>query len=339
MRWAWWAVALMVPLGVALNVGLVLTSQAFDLRAVLNGRLALALGLAVVPWSLAAARMVLWTRFAGVALGPLVSLRAVLGGIVGSAVTPTVSGGGAIKWGLASRRGVPPGVAGSLLAVETIEEIVFFAVALPLVALTASVEALAVWDAASGAGMQAALRLATGLGLVVAACTIGVGGAVLSIRGHLGRRLRRASLRLTARVRRRLIGPWRDARAVLRDVAWRGRGRFALGVVLTALQWGARYSVAWMVLLALDVSVPALLSWALQWLTFTAAGLVPTPGGAGGAEAAFALLYAAWVPAGVLGLATAAWRLTIYYAPLLLASLLLLLPWGRTAVAPPRPPR
>ena len=138
------------------------------------------------------------------------------------------------------------------------------------------------------------------------------------------RRFRRAALRL----RRALTQPWADARSVLRDVASRGRGWLAIGLALTALQWGLRYSVAWAVLAAFEIRVPPLLSWALQWLTQTLAGLVPTPGGAGGAEGAFAVLYAAWVPIASLGLAVAAWRLALYYVPLLVASLLLALPWA-----------
>ena len=333
-RWARWGVAVAIPLGVALNVALALSSQKVDLGEVLNARLALAFVLAVVPWAVAASRMVLWTRFAGVGLRPLVALRAALGGIVGSAVTPTVSGAGAIKWGLASRRGVPPGVAASLLAVETLEEAAFFAVALPLVALTASVEVLVVWETVAANGADAAGRLALGVGavgaVVIGAALVGA----LALRGRLGRWASWRARRLAARLRSLVVGPWREARALLVEVSRRGRGWLVAGLGLTALQWGARYSVAWAVLHALDVPVPALLSWALQWLTQTAAGVVPTPGGAGGAEAAFALLYAAWVPVGVLGLAIATWRLTMYYAPLLLASGLLLLPWGRAQNAP-----
>ena len=38
-----------------------------------------------------------------------------------------------------------------------------------------------------------------------------------------------------------------------------------------------------------------LLYWALQWLTFTFSTMVPTPGGVGGSEAAFLLLYAPFI--------------------------------------------
>ena len=103
-------------------------------------------------------------------------------------------------------------------------------------------------------------------------------------------------------------------------VARRGRLRFAAGLALAAVQWTARYSVAAALLAFLGVPVEPVLSWALQWATFTLMAAVPTPGAVGGAEAAFAALYAPFVPADVLGLATAAWRLVLFYAPLSVAA-------------------
>jgi uncharacterized membrane protein YbhN (UPF0104 family) len=49
---------------------------------------------------------------------------------------------------------------------------------------------------------------------------------------------------------------------------------------------------------------------------------VPTSGATGGAEVAFAAVYATLLPSGAIGLATAAWRCFTFYVPAGLAALL-----------------
>lgn len=315
------AAAVAVPLGVVGNVALALLTTDQHVLAATAGLplapLVVAGGLALVPWVTATLRVQLWTSFLGHPVRFAPALRAVLGGMVGSVVTPTGSGGGALKWALLSRRGLPAGAAGTLLVVEAAENAVFMAVALP-VALTAAVaaEAPALRTALAGAGMGLAPVL---LGLAGAA--LGAGALTLAgSRGALGRGPRR----LAARVRRRLRRPVADARHAAALVARRGRARFAVGLALAAVQWAARYSVAAALLAFLGAPVRPVLSWALQWATFTLMSVVPTPGAAGGAEAAFAALYAPFVPADVLGLATAAWRLVLFYGPLTVAALVFL---------------
>ena len=61
-------------------------------------------------------------------------------------------------------------------------------------------------------------------------------------------------------------------------------------------------------------------------------GLVPTPAGAGGVEAAMAALYGPLVPAGALAGLVVAWRLTLFYGPVALAA-------GAFALSGPRRPR
>ena len=330
MRLARWAVLSLIPLGVLFNLALAISSQSIDWSAFPYSGLTLALCLAIAPWSVAACRVMLWTRFTGDKLGFLVSLRSVLGGLIGSAITPTISGAGTIKWGLTTRHGVAPGVAASMVALETFEELIFFAVALPCVLLLATTELDIIREAVSQSGIQYIAQLqTTGLVvlLVVATATL-LGWAGFS--GLLGDQVQHRTRRGFARVRGVLSKPLTDARGVLADVAKRGRMWLVAGLGLTALQWALRYSVAWAVLRAFNIDVPPLLSWAMQWLTHTFAGVVPTPGAAGGAEAAFALIYAPFIPFAELGLAVSSWRLTLYYIPLAIAGMLLLIPWGRS---------
>ena len=324
------AAAILVPLGVVGNVVLALLTtdrHVLDATAELPlGPLALAGGLALVPWVTGALRVQLWASFVGHPVRFLSGLRAVVGGMVGSVVTPTGSGGGVLKWALLTRQGLPAGAAGTLLAVEAVENAAFMAVALPLaLTFTVAAEVPALRAALAGAGVGLVPVVLVAGAAAVGAVALIVAGA----RGWLGQGTRR----LAARIRGRLRRPLADARRVAALVARRGRLRFAAGFALAAVQWTARYSVAAALLAFLGVPVRPVLSWALQWATFTLMAVVPTPGAAGGAEAAFAALYAPFVPADTLGLATAAWRLVLFYAPLLVAAFAFL-GLGRTATVP-----
>jgi uncharacterized protein (TIRG00374 family) len=142
--------------------------------------------------------------------------------------------------------------------------------------------------------------------------------------GRLGERPQRRGIRWSAATRRRLRKTWTDYRDVQRLVLRRGKGRFALTFVITAVQWASRYSVvtALAYFLAPERHVDPVLFFLLQWVIFTAMNFVPTPGASGGAEAAFVLVYSALLPARVIGIATAGWRLLTFYFQLTLGSIL-----------------
>ena len=60
-----------------------------------------------------------------------------------------------------------------------------------------------------------------------------------------------------------------------------------------------------------------LLAWVvLQWVVFTLAGVVPSPGGMGAAEVAFLGIHAPFVEHGALVAATILWRLFTFYLTL-----------------------
>ena len=316
------AASVLIPLGVAANVAVALATTDRHLLGALDGpareALLVAAGLSLVPWLTQSLRIAVWTRFVGHPVSVLSGLRIYAGGVLGSAVTPTAVGGGSIRWALATRRGLPPGKAASLLAVEAVEDVVFFALALPAAALlSAGSELRAFRRATSGAAADGSAALvAAG---VAGAVLLAAGLAHLALRGALGRRPRQRGLRLAARVRRPLRAAWADARLVAALVARRGKRWFALSLSLTAVQWLARYSVATAVIVVLGGPLRPFLFWVLGWMTYAVSSVVPTPGGAGAAETTFYLLHRPFVPAAVLVAATAAWRLLLFYLPVALA--------------------
>ena len=318
------AAAWLIPLGVALNVGAALFTTDFhfvrDLGPVSPTAIVLAVALALLPWATQSLRIGIWTRFVGHPISFASGVRIAAGGVLGSAVTPTAVGGGTIRWALATRYGLPPSHAASLLAVEAVEDLVFFAVALPVATLLSTAdEAQALHQAlvspapALDDPVFVTLAVAGVLGVVV-------GLAIrLALAGAFGRPVRRRTARVVAHVRRPLRRTARDVRQVLALVARRGKRRFALSLSLTAVQWIARYSIATLVIAMLGGPLRPYLFWLLSWMTYAVSSAVPTPGAAGAAEATFYVLHLPFVGPERLVVATAAWRLLMFYVPALVA--------------------
>jgi uncharacterized protein (TIRG00374 family) len=314
---------LVLPLGVAGN--LLFTFLGTD-RALLGsvGRLPrayllVALLLALIPWVTATLRLLVWSRFLRyrIPLRELVRMTVVVD--LGSAITPTAMGGEAFRWGMLLRHGVKPGAAATLALLPKLEDAVIFLIALP---------AAVVWTRAwrlpavltSARVLRENVLSVFGVAAVVALLAWAVLRVVLH--GHGGETVQRWGVRRWGMLRRRLGRTWREARIVLGLIVRRGKTRFALALGLTAVHWIARYSVIAALAAFLRIDFDPVLFWLLQWVVFTIMSFVPTPGATGGAEVAFAAVYATLLPAGAIGLATAAWRCFTFYVPVGLAAVL-----------------
>jgi glycosyltransferase 2 family protein len=315
------AMLFIVPLGV---LGNIIFSLAITDRSLLTsvaefprGYLALAIALALVPWFTNALRLMIWTDFLDHRLRFRDAFQITLAMDLGAAVSPTAVGGSLFKWGMLVQRGIRPGAAASITTLPTIEDGVFFAIALPLaIAYTASWDLPVFRDVADRFEQNALAVLA-----IAAAIALVTWLAVrLLLGGGFGRRTQRRSLRFVGRARRRLRSTWTDAREVFRLIARGGKWRFALSFSLTAVQWIARYSVISALIAFLGAPVQPVLFWLLQWVVFSLMAMIPTPGAAGGAEAAFFFIYSAFLPDRVIGLATAGWRFLTFYLQLGLAA-------------------
>jgi glycosyltransferase 2 family protein len=317
-------IALVVlPLGVLGNLAYTWfgTDRALlaSLRGLPHGYLIAALALALVPWITGTLRLLVWSRFLGHHLPAAALLRMTLIVDLGSAVSPTAIGGEAFRWGLLVSQGVRAGQAATLTLMSKLEDAVFFALALPLAIIWTQAWTLPV------VARSARLLSANALTVIAIAAVVTLAAWLLGagvLRGYTGMRARTRGLHIWGRARRRCRRVVRDARRGFALIGRRGKARFALTLGLTAIHWIARYSVIAMLALFLGVPFDPVLFWLLQWVVFTIMSFVPTPGATGGAEIAFTAVYATLLPAGFIGLATAAWRVFTFYAPVGLAALL-----------------
>lgn len=288
--------------------------------------LALAAGLALVPWATNVLRLAIWCRFLGVELQLKQCIRVILGTVIANSVTPTATGGTVIKWGFLVNEGVSADKAGTLISTQIAEDTIvmlsllafalFFAFGFELPATLRGLD----WVGARASTAQALLFIVAVILIV---------GMIFGLArsGWFGARIRDLTRRMSSRVAELGRNVASDWKTVIKG----GKSVVMASMALSAVQWSARYSVATAIIgFAGGVMLP-LLYWALQWLTFTFSTIVPTPGGIGGSEAAFLLLYAPFVSPDALGPVMVIWRLMLFYVPTGLAALIFLGMRGRVS--------
>jgi len=308
-----WGIAIIL-LGATVNLALAWQSirlgAAETVRAAAPGWLGLAVVLGVVPWGFTAARVWMWARFFGTPITARNALRVGIGTELGSSISPKAIGGAPVKVGLLVDSGVRTGTAASMLMLDNLVDIVFFAGVAPAIAFATARWTLPEVQEVLGRLLDKALATTPWIvGTIVVIATL-----------LLIRRLRpgREPAGNAGTVRRALSGVRDEFLSAYQLVGKRGKSRFVIAVVLTTGLWGARCSVATAVLYGLGSEVDPVLFFLLQWVVFMMMVFVPTPGAALGAEASFGAVIDGFVVEGVLGILTAGWRFFSFYLPLLL---------------------
>lgn len=313
----------LVPLGVLGNTGFMLLKTDFS---VLTGgfkvhgvSVALVVVLGLLPWFLGAWRLLIWMRFFGLAAKWTDPLAIVIGTELGSAVTPTAIGGGYVKLGLLVERGLSPGASTSLMTLGTLEDGLAFLLTLPAAFFIADSMTLPY-------GHEIGRRLAAvGVGtLWLPLCLVALAGAGFFFSRRYPEKVHRLLGRLQAF--------FKDFRAVYVSVVRRGKWRFAASLGLAVLQWAARYTVVSALFSALSLPADPFRFYVYQWMVFTLGTLFPTPGGIGGVEAAFMLLFQSEIPGEMAALVTALWRFFMFYFQLILGSMVFMALQGRPAL-------
>ena len=281
------------------------------------GMLLLVAALVFVPMLANSLRLAIWARFLDARLGFRRSLKVISGTMVANSVTPSATGGMPIKLLFLMGEGVDSRRSVSLISFQTAED-TFLLVGMLLACLGISGFALLEFfssDPELLAKFDASLRI-TSMVVLWILVTLAVLALVIAA-GLLGDRVRDWASNFSRKVKGWIRQIGEDWMAVFR----RGKGIALINLGFAALQWIVRFSIAGLVLAAFGVEWQPALFWLLQYLVQSISSIVPTPGGAGGAEAAFLLLFAPFVAMGVLVPAMSTWRLLHFYLPLVGAAL------------------
>lgn len=272
----------------------------------------LAMLLVFVPTLTNSLRLVLWSRFFELGLSFRRCVAVVTGTMIANSVTPSATGGMPIKLAFLVANGVSSRRAITLVTFQTAEDA---AILSSMVALSLGLTGFALFDFLDS-NPALASRIDTTLSSASEMVLWGLAGAaifaIIVAAGLLGRRAREIAARASRAVREWAHGVWGDwARAVSG-----GKIVAAMNLMLAAVQWAVRFSIAGLILAAFGTEWRGALFWLLQYCIQAISSIVPTPGGAGGAEAAFLLLFAPFVDSGILVPAMSTWRLIFFFLPL-----------------------
>jgi uncharacterized protein (TIRG00374 family) len=309
---------LFIPIGVVVNLGFTYFVSEDSISTLLYsfspGFLLIATVLGITPWCTHSCRLKLWTHFLGENLTWRDAFKSVLGCELGAAVSPTAVGGGPVKFGILLEKGIKPGTALSLTTLGSVEDAVFFSIAIPIVFTVTSSWTFVDVSGFIGRFDHPWLAVATAVGIVVA---LG-----LLFRWLLRDFNRRSRMRKHFGIREKLRGIGADARLVYTLISKRGKLLFSFSLILTAIHWVSRYSIVLVLLKGLQVEFDPLLFFALQWVVAGMTVFAPTPGAAGGAELSFYLVYKSFIPEKLIGVTIAGWRLLTFYAVQLIGAIL-----------------
>jgi uncharacterized protein (TIRG00374 family) len=310
-----------IVVGIAGNLIFVFLKSDQDIMDILGrfspGFLLIALILAILPWFGHCFRMMLWSRLLDNGLSLHRALQIAVATDLGAAITPTIVGGAPVKLGLLIQSGFRPGIAAALVALGSLEELLFYLIAVP-VACAANLTWLRPYFDLFVKGV-----VSLGGSILPAMCVFVIGTLILiravskteNLRLPLVRRTRQALRRCAAKFN--TIG--RDMKHVSALIWQKGKMIFLISMFATCLQWLCRYAILSVLILGIGVQIDHLQLFLRQGLVFAAMIFIPTPGAIGGAEATFYGLFGSILPGDVIAIVTAAWRFLTYYIIMLAA--------------------
>lgn len=283
------------------------------------GFLALGVLIGTMPWFTHTLRLWIWTSFLKLKFTFKQLFHISIASEVTAAALPTMIGGGGTRVALLMAHGTAPGVAASLGVLGTLEDIAFFILALPIALILApatfSTEGGYIFSHLDEISLSHLTALQ-----IIGIVAVGVGG-VFAFKNFAPVRWRKKIAKIFT-----TVGEWlRQSKSTFRVLIARGKWRFALAVVLAALQWSSRYCMLGLLLWGLELAPNFLEIFVTQWVVFTIMNFFPSPGATGGAEVTFALMYKSLIPGNMLGVMGAAWRVFTFTLPVALATLVLFL--------------
>ncbi|MCC6461081.1 MAG: flippase-like domain-containing protein [Saprospiraceae bacterium] len=271
---------------------------AFSLRYVL-----LAAVLSLLPWFWHCVRLWIWGRFFGVAISWRNLLRIAVATDVGGSIAPQAVGGAPLKITMLVQQGYSTGKATLLTLLSGVEDAIFFAMVIPVSLLLLPAQEFVGWQKLSHMLQQYGAPILLGLVLF--------GGLSVFVR-----KIRRRRKGVSASASSWAVFA-QDFKAAVWLIYTQGRWPFFLSLLALTAQWLTRFSILVAMLLAFGLSDQLLHFFLLQWMIFVAMVLTPTPGGAGGTEAAFILVFGKIIPQTAIGTVLAGWRFMTYYFMLL----------------------
>ncbi len=304
MRRSLWLVALGLVLGLSIPL-LYGGSGTFQRLATFPlSLLGVVLTMIFIGWNFNAGRLCLMLGGIGQPMAHGRALATVMATEFAFCATPAGSGGPLTYVFLLRRHGVPGTDAAALYALDILMDILFFTMALFVIAL-----ALFIHPQQLQVGWQLALLAGLLVGAMALAWLVARHYRSTLLWG--GKRLRRWQVSPAAR--RRVARMLLRFRQGLRLTLAMSRGRLFAIYLLCVGHWLMRYSILYVLIAGMDRHISWAYSFLIQMLALTAGQFTMLPGGSGGVELSFTALLAPVLDHATLAAVLLMWRFTTYY--------------------------
>ncbi len=317
---------IIIPIGILVNLTfMIFTREESTFDYLLNFStlyFLLAVLLIVIPWFTNVGRLLIWTRFFGKKLTIIEVLKIVVISELGASISPTAIGGAPIKIGLLIEKRIKPGAAISIASIASLEDSVFFVTIMPIAIFISSIWKMPFINSFFQ-------RLYDSVFILILISIILILAAFIFFKIISSRKFKAERSKIHSpfwqKIWIKLKSVWGEFKSAYIIIIKKGKLRFLLTTILTGIQWVCRYSVITALSASLGLSVKPILFFVLQWLVFTLAVFIPTPGAAGGAEASFYFIFQTVLPDETIGMITAGWRFLAFYGLLATGILLLII--------------
>ena len=266
-------------------------------------------------WIGHATRLVIWTRYLKQQFKFRDALRIAIYTELGAAITPTLIGGGPIKFALMIRNKLSTGKAGFLTLLNGLEDFIMYSTVLLI------------------GFFHARSSIFKIVGSVVNSFKNNVGKGALIVAGlfvlwFLFRKINYLSefrfipekyRKAFSRLINEMKGGWHEMLHSFNQVRKDGLRYLLVSVFILFLQWTCKFTVLILLLTALGIEFKPFQVYIQQWIVYLTMIFIPTPGASGGAEATFYLIFEKQLPKHLLPLITSTWRFFMYYLMLFIA--------------------
>lgn len=260
----------------------------------------LTIAISFVPWFTKTLRLANWLKLTDEKHMPFKEVfRITLLAELGAAISPTAIGAGPIKATILSRKKLNVGESVSLMSIMPIEDIVLFAMGLPMLLLispTLGFHSFPNFSINFSKISYWALGTLSGVGLIS------------YVANHFFH-----DANIVRKIRNWLREFWSDFTDAYYLMIRRGKLRFIVNILISAVQWTARYSIVPLLLFSLGHDVSFLQFFILYFMMAILASFIPTPGATGAAEGAFLVVFGKYISSSALGLIMIGWRFLSFY--------------------------
>jgi glycosyltransferase 2 family protein len=270
--------------------------------------------LPIIPSLIHAIRINIWSRFLGYNLSYKDSFRVVLANDIGSAISPNIIGGGPFKIGMLNFFNVSLSDATLITLISTFEDLLFFAFGFVLTIFYMNQDIQIMGDVLSKYKMM--------ISVFILVCILSIffrKKLKTLIKKILSLLLPNKALNKLHDFKSNLRLYFSSMSVAIKKILKDGKVRFLASIGLLFLQWLTKFSILALILKGLNINFDYFSVVIKQWMIWLTILFAPTPGGAGGAEITFLLLFTGVFSNQFIHLLVSIWRFFTYYFILILS--------------------